>query len=77
MNSKLQNEEKNKEGFENNQGLGSIYPIAHSVVGIFALYLSFKCNNGLNTMDFLLACCCPWIYVIYRFATGLCSRPND
>ena len=76
MNSQLQNQKKDKEGFENNQGLVSIYPIAHAVVGMFALYLSFKCNNGFNLIDFLIACCCPWIYVIYRFATGLCNREN-
>jgi hypothetical protein len=77
MNSQLQNQEKEKEGFENNQqGLMALYPIAHSVIALFALFLSFKCNNGISIIDLILACCCPWLYVLYRFATGLCSRPS-
>ena len=45
MNSQLRNQEKDKEGFENNQGLVSIYPIAHAVVGMFALYNRKKHRN--------------------------------
>jgi len=47
----------------------SMYSIFHLITGLFALYLSFKCNNGLAP-DLLFACCCPILYIIYRFATS-------
>jgi amino acid permease len=49
---------------------GSIYSIFHTITAIFALYLSFRCNNGFNAGGFLFACCCPYIYIIYTFATS-------
>ena len=54
----------------------SIYSIFHTITSLFAIYLSFKCNNGLAIGDFLLACCCPILYIIYRAATSnFCSVP--
>jgi hypothetical protein len=54
----------------------SIYSIFHTITALFAIYLSFKCNNGLAIGDFLLACCCPVLYIIYRAATSnFCSFP--
>jgi len=47
----------------------SMYSIFHLITGFFAVYLSFKCNNGLAP-DLLFACCCPIFYIIYRFATS-------
>lgn len=47
----------------------SWYSIFHTITAIFAIYLSFKCNKGFNFGGFLLACCCPYIYIIYQFAT--------
>lgn len=50
--------------------LRTIYSIFHMVVAIFALYLSFKCNKGFDIGSFLMACCCPYIYIVYKFATS-------
>jgi hypothetical protein len=49
---------------------GPMYSVFHTIIMVFALYLSFKCNNGFNPVDFLLACCCPVLYIIYRAATS-------
>jgi hypothetical protein len=48
----------------------SFYSIFHTVVAVFAIYLAFKCNGGFDFGGFLLACCCPYIYIIYKFATS-------
>lgn len=54
----------------------SFYSIFHTVIALFAIYLSFKCNNGFSLVDFLIACCCPALYIIYRAATSnLCAIP--
>ena len=47
----------------------SIYGAIHSFLGLFALYLSFKCNRGFNFGAFVTACCCPHLYIIYILAT--------
>ncbi len=40
----------------------------------FAIYLSFKCSNGFNICQFLLALFCSPFYIIYHiFATKLCG----
>jgi len=49
-----------------------MYSIFHSVVSVFAIYLSFKCNRGLNLLDLLFAMFCPVLYVIYR--TAVCNE---
>ena len=48
----------------------SFYSIFHTVVAVFAIYLAFKCNGGFDFGGFILACCCPYIYIIYKFATS-------
>jgi hypothetical protein len=48
----------------------SFYSVFHTVIALFAIYLSFKCNNGFAIGDFLIACCCPVLYIIYRAATS-------
>lgn len=53
-----------------NSPVKTMYSIFHLVVSVFALYLAFKCNNGFDLGGFLLACCCPYIYIIYKFATS-------
>ena len=47
--------------------------ILQVLIFIYALYLSFKCNDGFKLGDFLLACCCSSCYVAYRFAVP-CKR---
>ena len=47
-----------------------MYGVFHMIISIFALYLSFKCNNGFALGDFLLALFCPVLYIIYRLAVS-------
>ena len=39
------------------------------VAFLFAIYLSFRCHGGFDLGSFLVAFFCPWIYIIYVFAT--------
>lgn len=56
----------------------SFYSIFHTVTALFAIYLSFKCSNGFAIGDFLIACCCPVLYIIYRAATSnFCAVPSS
>ena len=53
------------------------FGVLHVALGIFALYVSIKCNNGFNAGSFVLACCCPQLYLIYIAATtgfGFCMK---
>jgi len=53
------------------------YSVFHTVLAIFALFVTFKCNNGFNVMPFLGALCCPIFYLIYIAATkgfGFCLK---
>ncbi len=51
-----------------------IYSTFHSIMALVAIYLSFKCNKGFDLGSFMLACCCPYIYIIYTLATkGTCG----
>lgn len=47
-----------------------IYLIVYSISWVIAIALSFKRNNGFNFGSFLVACCCPWIYIIYYIVTS-------
>ena len=51
------------------------YGVFHTICAIFAIYLSFKCNGGFSFGSLLVACCCPYIYIIYIYATttGFCG----
>ena len=51
-----------------------LYSIFHSLMAIVAIYMSYRCNNGFHLGSFLIACSCPYIYVIYMVATrGTCG----
>lgn len=51
----------------------TILSVFHMVMALYAIYLSFKCNEGFHTGAFLLACMCPYVYILYAAATsGLC-----
>lgn len=49
-------------------------PVLHFVILMFALFLSFKCNRGFHFGAFLMACCCPQLYIVYSIAihNGIC-----
>ena len=55
-----------------------MYTVFHSIIGIFAIYLSFKCNNGVNIGELLVAILCPVLYVLYKVAVSpdLCGIRN-
>ena len=58
------------EYFANNCSGGSwFYEIFHTIIALFALYLSFQCNGGFDLGAFLLACICPYIYIPYVLFT--------
>lgn len=42
--------------------------LIHTILAIFALYLSFICNKGFDLPSFIGAACCPYIYILYVFA---------
>ena len=46
------------------------YSIFHLIVMLFAIYLSFKCNQGFKLVDFLFACFCPVLYILYKAAVS-------
>ena len=48
----------------------TIFSVFHFISAIFAIYLSFKCNFGFNFGGLLMACCCPYIYILYKLATA-------
>lgn len=40
------------------------------LIPLFAIYLSFKCNEGFDILGFLGAIIFQPIYIIYKLATG-------
>ena len=70
---KLMSASKKKEGFEEATD-GAVVMIAlllwaiDLVFFIWAIYLSFKRNNGFDVGAFLAACCCSPCYVVYAYA---------
>lgn len=54
--------------------------IFHSIMVLFAVYLSYRCNNGVNILSLLIAFCCPYCYILVIFAfyggCNIFSRQN-
>lgn len=52
----------------------TMYLITHIIISFFAIYLSFKCNQGsggeFNPIAFAVALFCPYLYIIYALATS-------
>ena len=38
---------------------------SHFILFILSMFLTFKCNNEFDFGHFIVACCCPYIYIIY------------
>jgi hypothetical protein len=56
----------------------SLYMISHFIISFFAIYLSWRCNNGFNLLSFLVAFFCAPFYIIWALATnGGCGIFND
>lgn len=47
---------------------GGLYSMIHALAALFAIFLSFRCNQGFDVGSFLSAVVCPYIYIIYQFA---------
>jgi uncharacterized Tic20 family protein len=57
----------------------TILSIIHSVVVLFAIFVSFNCNNGFNFLSFLAALVMPYIYlawVIFKSGLNMCGAVN-
>ena len=50
--------------------LPHMYSVFHTVISLFAIYLSFRCNRGVNFPDLIVAILCPVLYVLYRAAVS-------
>ena len=48
--------------------VSTVLSIFSTLLLIYALYISFKCNKGFHLGSFLLACCCSPFYIAYRLA---------
>jgi len=56
----------------------SLYMITHLIISFFAVYLSWRCNDGFNIISFTLALVCPYLYIIWALATkGGCGIFNE
>ena len=54
--------------------IGIIWGIFNLCIWLVAIYLSFKCNKPYNIGSFLIAFCCPHIYLIFILAKyGKCD----
>lgn len=71
MNSYAQAYELNPNKKEKIQGAAytSLYSITHMIISFFAIYLSWRCNNGFNAMSFAISLVCPYLYIIWALAT--------
>jgi len=50
-----------------------IYSVFHTIMSIIALFLSYRCNGCFEWIPFLVALCCPYLYIIYIIAfKGAC-----
>ena len=48
-----------------------LFGLIYTLIGIFALFLSFRCNgNKFDLGGFLAACLCPFIYIPYKLGTS-------
>jgi hypothetical protein len=49
-----------------------VLSVVHFMVVLFAIYVSFNCNDGFNFFSFLAALVMPYIYLIWIvFKNGL------
>lgn len=52
-----------------NSGVVITYGAIHFLAFLFAVYLSFKCHGSFHLPSFIVALFCPWIYIVWVFAT--------
>jgi len=59
------NNDKNKNKYNS---LDILIALIHIAIALFAIFLSFKRNNGFNILSFLAALLFPIIYCLYALA---------
>lgn len=59
---------KQKEEFTNSVG-SSIVGFIHFICFLFAIYVSFKCNDSFSFLSFISAFCCPQCYLLFIAVT--------
>lgn len=61
-----------------NDNTKTLYAVFHFMVSIFAIYLSFKCNNKLDILSLGAAIIFPYFYILYQYAVSpnFCSLKN-
>lgn len=77
MENPLEEKKENKEHYTSGNKIGmsaSVFALIHFVAFLFALYLAIRCHNGFEWKSFLVAFCCPYIYIVYSLAinNGIC-----
>ena len=70
-----------KESFEGDGGTDGVALILillfwaiDMILFVWAIYLSFRRNNGFDLGAFLAACCCSPCYVVYALAVPVAPR---
>ena len=48
----------------------NILPLFWTLIGLYAIHLSIKCNNGINLIHLILAICIGPIYISFMLATS-------
>lgn len=73
------NENKIIEHFSDDDAvIGTILASIHFIGVIIAIALSFRCNRGFKILPFIIALCCPWLYIIYALvgmSKDFCPKP--
>tara|TARA_B100001287_G_C22490031_1_gene438538 strand:+ start:299 stop:568 length:270 start_codon:yes stop_codon:yes gene_type:complete len=70
----MSSEDKHKKKSKT-ESLIRLYSIFHVAMIVYALIVSYKCNNGINPVAAVLAIMCPHLYLMYIAATkglGFC-----
>jgi hypothetical protein len=60
---------ENKQKTKPQPQFSSLYMVTHMIISFFAIYLSWRCNNGFKLLPFLAALLCPYLYIIWALAT--------
>ena len=62
-------DEQNKKKTKPKPQYNSLYMVTHLIISFFAIYLSWRCNNGFSLLPMLAALLCPYLYIIWALAT--------
>ena len=63
-----ENFDSNNDNKNKSNSLNILIALIHFAIALFAIFLSFKRNNGFNILSFLAALFFPIIYCLYALA---------